>query len=392
MSARCPHLGLEGNRKQVYLVSSSRHRCYVAGAPQRVAGAHQAGVCLTSAYRRCPRLSAAATRCERPARQSAEAARLEAVLAPQRTDAAPRAEAPSAPAPSAARPRYTDLKTAGGHGDGRRRRLTLTEGVVLGLGTCIILAVLFVGYAVFHRARVGPGMAAPAIAQEPAPAAALPTGTLVPTYTPTPILESTAGPTAEPASGPAPELVPTPLPEPALPGEASTDRPPATSPPTRLVLSSIGLDVPVRPVGVRTVGQGAKAKTVWADLPDAAAFHNTSAYPGNVGNTVINGHRDIYAAVFRHLDRVQVGDEIILYVDATAYPYQVTDILIVPETFATAAQRAENQRLIGYMPEERLTLVTCTPVGLATHRLLVIAHPPEQVAPPDAQAGSGAGQ
>jgi sortase (surface protein transpeptidase) len=71
-----------------------------------------------------------------------------------------------------------------------------------------------------------------------------------------------------------------------------------------------------------------------------------------------------------------------------AYPYLVTETLVVPETFASAQQRAENLRLIGYMPEERLTLVTCTPVGLATHRLLVIAEPPEPVVPQMPEAGA----
>jgi sortase A len=354
-----------------------------------VASAHQAAVCLTSAYRRCPRLSATATRSEPPAHKETEATRLAAILAPRRANTDHPAEARPALTPTpAARPRYTDLRTAGDKGDGRRR-VTLTEAMVLILGASIVLAALFVGYAVFYRARVGPGMAAPAIAQEPA-ATALPTGTMVPTFTPTPLPQPTAEPTAEPQD--VAQVVPTSIPEPTLPAEATASRPPSTSPPTRLVLPSIDLDVAVRPVGVRTVGKGSNARTVWGDLPDAAAFHNTSAYPGNVGNTVINGHRDIYAAVFRHLDQVKVGDEVVLYVGETAYPYQVTEVLIVPETFATAAQRAENQQLIGYIPEERLTLVTCTPVGLATHRLLVIARPPEQIAVPDLQAGSGAGQ
>jgi len=85
---------------------------------------------------------------------------------------------------------------------------------------------------------------------------------------------------------------------------------------------------------------------------------------------------------------VQVGDQIVVYVGDVAYPYSVTETLVVPEAFASATQRAENLRLIGYMPEERLTLVTCTPVGLATHRLLVIARPPDEVVPHMPEAGS----
>jgi len=164
-------------------------------------------------------------------------------------------------------------------------------------------------------------------------------------------------------------------PTPVPPTATAAVRLPADSPPTRLVISAIDLDIPVSPVQIVQVGEGARARAVWGALPDAGGFHYTSAYPGNPGNTVINGHRDIQGAVFRHLDEVEVGDAISLYVGETPYPYVVTDVLVVPETFASARQRAENLRLIGYMPEERLTLITCTPVGLATHRLLVIAKP-----------------
>jgi LPXTG-site transpeptidase (sortase) family protein len=154
------------------------------------------------------------------------------------------------------------------------------------------------------------------------------------------------------------------------------------------VIPKIGLDIPVVPVGVKTIREGTKSKTVWADVPNGGGFHQTSAYPGNAGNTVINGHRDMLGAVFRHLDRLEAGDEITLYVGQVAYPYLVTDTLVVPETFASPEQRAENLRLIGNMPEERLTLVTCTPVGLAINRLLVIARPPDQVVPHMPEAGS----
>jgi LPXTG-site transpeptidase (sortase) family protein len=154
------------------------------------------------------------------------------------------------------------------------------------------------------------------------------------------------------------------------------------------VIPKIELDIPVLPVGIRTVRSGGKPKVVWDDVPDAGGFHETSAYPGNVGNTVINGHRDIQGSVFRHLDEVRAGDQIMLYVGNTPYPYLITERLIVPEVFASAEQRVENLRLIGTMPEERLTLITCTPVGLATHRLVVIAQPSALISPQMPQAGS----
>jgi len=257
------------------------------------------------------------------------------------------------------------------------------EFAVLGLTVAIVLALAFIGYAVVYRLRVGPGLASlPPAAQATDSAWEELPATLVPTYTPTPLPEPTLA---------APTLVaapPTPTPEPTLAAPTPTARPIADSPPTRLVIAKIDLDIPVLPVGVKTVQENGRSRAVWADVPNAGGFHETSALPGQPGNTVINGHRDILGSVFRHLDRVQVGDQIMLYVGDVAFPYRVTETLVVPETFASAKQRSENLRLIGTMPEERLTLVTCTPVGLATHRLLVVAKPPELAGPDMPEAGS----
>jgi LPXTG-site transpeptidase (sortase) family protein len=155
-----------------------------------------------------------------------------------------------------------------------------------------------------------------------------------------------------------------------------------------LVIPGIEVDIPVESVGTKAVKTGNKTSLVWTDVANAGGFHQTSALPGTPGNTVINGHRDMQGSVFRKLDKVQVGDEITIYVGDIAYSYIVSETLVLPETFASAAQRAENLKYIAYLPEERLTLVTCTPVGLATHRLLVIAVPPEQLLPQMPEAGS----
>ena len=261
--------------------------------------------------------------------------------------------------------------------------MTAVELVVLGLSISIVFAALTVVIAIIHRVQVGPGMeVAVDAAGGPALLTAQARPTLVATFTPTPL----------PTVSPAPEAtalvqVPTPIPEPTIPVPTPVVRVPAGSPPTRLVIPSIGVDIPILSVGSKTIRDGTKVRVVWDDLPNGGAFHETSAYPGNPGNTVINGHRDTKGAVFRHLDDVKPGDEILLYVGDEPYSYVATETIVVPETFASAKQRAENLKYIGYLPEERLTLVTCTPVGLGTHRLLVIAKPPEQVEPEMPEAG-----
>jgi sortase A len=349
-SVTCPYLKLHSGGEPVPKGTSTDYHCYTGERPERVGSAYQTAVCLAPAYQSCFRFVEARNQPERW---------LHPAAAPGPTVAAQVATPVQAP------------KT--------RRRVTLVEVIVLGLGLSILLSFLFVAYAIVYRLQLRSGT------EVAASSLGTPVGlrpTLVPTFTPTPLPVATS-----PAPVAIPDL-PTPSPEPTVPAPTPIARPAAVSPPTRLVIPKIDVDIPVLVVGVRTAKVGGKERVVWADVPNAGGFHETSAYPGNPGNTVINGHRDIQGSVFRHLDKVDVGDEITLYVGDVVYPYVVTETVIVPETFASAAQRAENLKYIGWMPEERLTLVTCTPIGLATHRLLVIAKPPEQVVPQMPEAGS----
>jgi len=194
----------------------------------------------------------------------------------------------------------------------------------------------------------------------PVPSPSTPTVTPVP---PTPT--STVSPTATPTFTPIPTWTATPTPL----------RPPAVSPPTQLVISSLGVDIPVVEVGWETVGEGEAAKEVWVVADYAASFHRTSAYPGRPGNTVISGHNNIRGEVFRDLQELVEGDEIVVYVGQTAYPYQVAEVHILSDKWVSEEQKRENAKWIGYFPEERLTLVTCWPYEGNSHRVIVVARP-----------------
>jgi LPXTG-site transpeptidase (sortase) family protein len=389
MAGSCPYLGLASpgrNKGQRLPGPTSLHRCYASSQPERVGLPYQAETCLTLAHRRCPRLLAMSN--------GPQAAIGPRPQEPGLSRTQPMASSAPAQDRVSSQPRAWDSLRSQLTAEATepKRPVTLTEIVVFGLGISTLFAFLFVGLIIIYRMQVGPGMSAgpeiaagPQTTTAPLPSVGTPFGrralpTLRPTFTPA---ASSILPAAEQASALTPTAdrlaPPTPIALPLWPS--------ASSPPTRLVIPRISLDVPVIPVGTKTTQVGGQSKTVWADVPNGGGFHGTSAYPGNAGNTVINGHRDILGAVFRHLDQVQIGDEITLYVDSAAYSYSVTEILIVPETFATASQRAANLRLIGPMSEERLTLVTCTPLGLATHRLLVIAKPAAEI-PQMPQAGS----
>jgi sortase A len=184
-------------------------------------------------------------------------------------------------------------------------------------------------------------------------------------------------PTATPTPSPVPTDTPTPLP---LPAPTNTPPPappppPAASGPTRVVIESVGIDTPVVPVGWSIVEQNGRQFSVWDVADFAAGWHNTSAAPGQVGNTVLSGHHNIKGEVFRYLVDVQEGAAIDIYVGDTVYGYYVEQKLIVKEKGEPLDVRRQNAAWIAPTNDVRLTLVTCWPYTNNTHRVIVVARP-----------------
>ncbi len=50
----------------------------------------------------------------------------------------------------------------------------------------------------------------------------------------------------------------------------------------------------------------------WEQLKKGIGQYAGSGQPGRTGNVVLSGHNDIYGEPFRYLDRLQVGDEIVV--------------------------------------------------------------------------------
>jgi sortase A len=76
-----------------------------------------------------------------------------------------------------------------------------------------------------------------------------------------------------------------------------------------------------------------------------------TALPGETGNSVIAGHRDRWFSFMRHLT---IGDEIVLTASGRELHYRVTELMVVDESEISVLDPA---------PDERLTLITCHPVG-----------------------------
>lgn len=88
-----------------------------------------------------------------------------------------------------------------------------------------------------------------------------------------------------------------------------------------------------------------------------------TANPGEKGNSVLLGHRNyVYGHYFRELNKLELGDLIILRKDTDVFTYEVTDSFVVEPNELWVLDNSE---------EAEVTLITCTPVITYTHRLIV---------------------
>ena len=88
---------------------------------------------------------------------------------------------------------------------------------------------------------------------------------------------------------------------------------------------------------------------------------------GESTHCVISGHRGLPSAkLFTDIDKLELGDVFMLHVYDEVLTYEVDQILIVePEDYSALAIEEG---------KDYCTLVTCTPYGINTHRLLVRGH------------------
>lgn len=88
---------------------------------------------------------------------------------------------------------------------------------------------------------------------------------------------------------------------------------------------------------------------------------------GESTHCVLSGHRGLSSArLFTDLDKLEVGDTFLIHVLNEVLTYEVDQILIV---------EPQDLSPLEIIPGEDLaTLVTCTPYGINSHRLLVRGH------------------
>lgn len=172
----------------------------------------------------------------------------------------------------------------------------------------------------------------------------------------------------------------TPLEEDALPSFASAEEAPsdyqvdAANQPERLLIPDLGIDAPVRSVGLSTIERDGQTYFQW-QVPSGSevGWHNTSAPLGQSGNTVLNGHNNIHGEVFRDLNELEIGSEVILYDAERPYHYAVVDKRLLQENDQPLSVRLENAQVIERTEDERVTLISCWPYLTNSQRIVVIA-------------------
>ena len=112
--------------------------------------------------------------------------------------------------------------------------------------------------------------------------------------------------------------------------------------------------------------------TVEADVLQGAVGHlpGTSLPIGGEGtHAVLSGHRGLPSArLFTDLDRLEPGDTFYLHILDRVLAYRVDQILPMVAKNDYAALKEAMQIIPG---EDHVTLFTCTPYGINSHRLLV---------------------
>jgi LPXTG-site transpeptidase (sortase) family protein len=147
-------------------------------------------------------------------------------------------------------------------------------------------------------------------------------------------------------------------------------------PDDRVIIPRISKNVPVVRISTETLLRkdwAALENQIQSALQHGVVHYPGTAYPGDKGNVVITGHSSYFPwdagrfkDVFALLHQVGVGDEIVVYQDQKKYKYVVYEKKVV---------RPSQVEVLTQDGDDRLTLITCTPVGTDLNRLIVLAKP-----------------
>lgn len=131
-----------------------------------------------------------------------------------------------------------------------------------------------------------------------------------------------------------------------------------SEPPVRIVIPSSDIDI--------SVTQSEIKDGYWETSENTASYGLGSAYPGQVGNSVIFAHAR--QGLFYNLKELEKSDLIYVLTSKRWYGYKVSDIKTV---------FPDQVEVISPTKEERLTLYTCS--GFADKKRLIVVAKPAKV-------------
>ena len=102
----------------------------------------------------------------------------------------------------------------------------------------------------------------------------------------------------------------------------------------------------------------------WEQLKRGVGQHLGTANPGEVGNVVLSAHNDIFGELFRDLDQLKPGDEIVLSTGVQDFTYKVTGFRIVKPTEVSVMEPTTRPTV---------TLISCYPYLIDSERIVVFA-------------------
>lgn len=151
--------------------------------------------------------------------------------------------------------------------------------------------------------------------------------------------------------------------------------PPVGPPENRLIIPKMNLNVPiVDPPSTNLISENWKGleDDIQKGLQDGVVHYPGTARPGQAGNFFVTGHSSYFPwdpgkfkSVFARLDDLNVGDEYWIYYGGDKYRYVVTAKKVIDPSNVSVLDQPVNERVS--------TLMTCTPVGTALHRLVIQA-------------------
>ena len=129
--------------------------------------------------------------------------------------------------------------------------------------------------------------------------------------------------------------------------------------PTPAPDQAIRLQIPAIPIDAPVVqGDG------WEQLKKGVGQNIGSANPGQNGNVVLSAHNDVYGELFRYLDKLVPGDQVILYTQQRQYVYVVDRTAIVEPTAV---------EVMASTGSPTVTLISCYPYLVDKERIVVFA-------------------